>query len=62
MEVRNKMTKAALHAACLAFIEQRIAAARTAMRAAQESSSSETKSSKPNAAYRRRSMATSGKK
>ena len=39
------MTKPALHAACHAFIEQRIAAARTAMRAAQESSSSETKSS-----------------
>ena len=39
------MTKPAFHAACHAFIEQRIAAARTAMRAAQESSSSETKSS-----------------
>ena len=39
------MTKPALHALCHAFIEQRIAAARTAMRAAQESSSSETKSS-----------------
>ncbi|WP_231590681.1 3-oxoacyl-ACP synthase [Hymenobacter terrenus] len=39
------MTKSALHAACQAFIEQRIAAARTAMQAAQESSSSETKSS-----------------
>ena len=39
------MTKPALHAACHAFIEQRIAAARTAMQAAQESSSSETKSS-----------------
>ena len=39
------MTKPTLHAACHAFIEQRIAAARTAMRAAQESSSSETKSS-----------------
>ena len=39
------MTKSALHALCHAFIEQRIAAARTAMRAAQESSSSETKSS-----------------
>ena len=39
------MTKPALHALCHAFIEERIAAARTAMRAAQESSSSETKSS-----------------
>ncbi|MBD2768237.1 3-oxoacyl-ACP synthase [Hymenobacter sp. BT664] len=39
------MHKPALHAACAAFIEQRIAAARTAMQAAQESSSSETKSS-----------------
>ena len=39
------MTKPALHARCHAFIEQRIAAARTAMQAAQESSSSETKSS-----------------
>ena len=39
------MTKPHLHALCHAFIEQRIAAARTAMRAAQESSSSETKSS-----------------
>jgi hypothetical protein len=39
------MTKPALHALCHAFIEQRIAAARTAMQAAQESSSSETKSS-----------------
>jgi hypothetical protein len=39
------MTKTALHAACQAFIEQRISAARTAMQAAQESSSSETKSS-----------------
>ena len=37
--------KPALHALCHAFIEQRIAAARTAMQAAQESSSSETKSS-----------------
>ena len=39
------MTKPVLHALCHAFIEQRIAAARTAMQAAQESSSSETKSS-----------------
>ena len=39
------MTKPALQALCHAFIEQRIAAARTAMQAAQESSSSETKSS-----------------
>lgn len=38
-------SKAPLHAACLAFVEKRIAAARTAMQAAQESSSSETKSS-----------------
>ena len=38
-------TKSALHALCHVFIEQRIAAARTAMQAAQESSSSETKSS-----------------
>ncbi|WP_310393270.1 3-oxoacyl-ACP synthase [Hymenobacter sp.] len=34
-----------LHAACQAFIAQRIEAARTAMQAAQESSRSETKSS-----------------
>ena len=39
------MTKPTLHVLCHAFIEQRIAAARTAMQAAQESSSSETKSS-----------------
>ncbi len=39
------LSKPTLHAACQAFIEQRIAAARTAMQAAQESSSSETKSS-----------------
>ena len=38
-------TKSALHALCHTFIDQRIAAARTAMQAAQESSSSETKSS-----------------
>jgi hypothetical protein len=37
--------KPTLHALCQAFIEQRISAARTAMQAAQESSSSETKSS-----------------
>jgi hypothetical protein len=37
--------KSPLHAACQAFIEQRISAARTAMQAAQESSNSETKSS-----------------
>ena len=37
--------KPALHALCHVFIEQRISAARTAMQAAQESSSSETKSS-----------------
>ncbi len=37
--------KPALHAACQAFIQERIDAARTAMQAAQESSSSETKSS-----------------
>ena len=37
--------KSVLHALCHVFIEQRIAAARTAMQAAQESSSSETKSS-----------------
>ena len=37
--------KPALHVFCQDFIEQRIAAARTAMQAAQESSSSETKSS-----------------
>jgi hypothetical protein len=41
----NKLIKPALHAACVAFIEQRIAAARAAMEAAQESSKSETKSS-----------------
>ena len=39
------LIKPALHALCQTFIEQRIAAARTAMQAAQESSSSETKSS-----------------
>ena len=39
------MIKPALHALCQTFIEQRISAARTAMQAAQESSSSETKSS-----------------
>ncbi|MBD2724160.1 3-oxoacyl-ACP synthase [Hymenobacter armeniacus] len=39
------MTKPVLHALCQTFIEQRIDAARTAMQAAQESSSSETKSS-----------------
>ena len=39
------MTKPQLHAACHAFIAQRVEAARTAMQAAQESSSSETKSS-----------------
>jgi hypothetical protein len=38
-------SKPVLHALCHAFIEERIAAARTAMQAAQESSSSETKSS-----------------
>jgi len=38
-------SKPALHALCQTFIEQRIAAARTAMEAAQESSNSETKSS-----------------
>jgi len=45
MASSDQLIKPALHAACLAFIEQRIAAARTAMQAAQESSSSETKSS-----------------
>ena len=39
------LIKPALHTLCHAFIEQRISAARTAMQAAQESSSSETKSS-----------------
>ncbi|UOQ99199.1 3-oxoacyl-ACP synthase [Hymenobacter sp. 5317J-9] len=39
------ISKPALYALCHAFIEQRISAARTAMQAAQESSSSETKSS-----------------
>ena len=38
-------SKAPFHTACQVFIEQRIAAARAAMQAAQESSSSETKSS-----------------
>ena len=38
-------TKPVLHAACQVFIQERIDAARTAMQAAQESSSSETKSS-----------------
>ena len=37
--------KPALHALCQAFVEQRIAAATQAMRAAQESSNSDTKSS-----------------
>ena len=39
------MTKPALHAACQAFIAQRISAATLAMQAAQESANSETKSS-----------------
>ena len=39
------MTKLTLYAACQAFVMQRMAAARTAMLAAQESSNSETKSS-----------------
>ena len=38
-------SKPVLHAACQVFIQKRIDAARTAMQAAQESSSSETKSS-----------------
>ncbi|MCC3152611.1 3-oxoacyl-ACP synthase [Hymenobacter sp. BT770] len=38
-------SKPQLHAICQAFIQERIDAARTAMQAAQESSSSETKSS-----------------
>ena len=37
--------KAAFHAACLAYVQQRLAAARAGMAAAQESSNSETKSS-----------------
>jgi len=41
----SQSIKPALHALCQAFIQQRISAARTAMQAAQESSSSETKSS-----------------
>jgi len=39
------LLKPALHAACQAFVEQRIAAARAAMDAAQESALSDTKSS-----------------
>ncbi|GAA4346580.1 hypothetical protein GCM10023185_01030 [Hymenobacter saemangeumensis] len=39
------LSKPALHTACQAFIEQRIAAARAAMDAAQESALSDTKSS-----------------
>lgn len=37
--------KPALHAACLAYVQRRLAAARAGMAAAQESSNSETKSS-----------------
>lgn len=39
------MLKQALHAACLAFVEQRIATCQAAIDAAQESANSETKSS-----------------
>jgi len=39
------MIKPALHAACLAYLQQRIDAAQAAMHAAQESANSETKSS-----------------
>jgi transcription elongation GreA/GreB family factor len=38
-------TKPSLHAACLAYVQLRLDAARTGMQAAQESSNSETKSS-----------------
>ena len=41
----STILKPQLHAACLAFVQQRIDAARAAMEAAQESSRSETKSS-----------------
>lgn len=41
----DQLIKPTLHAACLAFIEQRMAAARAAMQAAQEASTSDTKSS-----------------
>ena len=45
MESADKLSKPALHAACAAFVAQRIAAATAAMQAAQESANSETKSS-----------------
>jgi transcription elongation GreA/GreB family factor len=45
MESANQLIKPQLHAACLAYVQQRIAAATQAMQAAQESANSETKSS-----------------
>ncbi|MBC6606578.1 3-oxoacyl-ACP synthase [Hymenobacter sp. BT188] len=45
MESSNQLIKPRLHAACLAYVQQRVAAATQAMQAAQESANSETKSS-----------------
>ncbi|MGY2131629.1 3-oxoacyl-ACP synthase [Hymenobacter sp. HD11105] len=45
MESPDKLTKPQLHVACLAYVQERIAAATQAMQAAQESANSETKSS-----------------
>ena len=52
------MTKPRLHAACQAFIEQRMAAAAQAMQAAQESANSDTKSSAGDKYETGREMAT----
>jgi transcription elongation GreA/GreB family factor len=43
--LRTMNTKSSLHAACLAYVQLRLDAARAGMHAAQESSNSETKSS-----------------
>ena len=50
--------KPALHAACAAFLAERIAAATTAMQAAQESANSDTKSSAGDKYETGREMAT----
>ncbi|AWM35391.1 3-oxoacyl-ACP synthase [Hymenobacter nivis] len=52
------LPKPALHAACQAFIEQRMAAAALAMQAAQESANSDTKSSAGDKYETGREMAT----
>ncbi len=54
----NELTKPRLNAACRAFIEQRMAAAAQAMRAAQESANSDTKSSAGDKYETGREMAT----